>query len=286
MFRSFCVVLRAEVKSAASELAQAALAQPPTWGLEVQDRSTARRPRRGHALILAYFADAAAAIEAKRRLLSLVVGARVELDHAHYDDIAAYRAQYRPMRTRTLWVGPPWAVEEAPPGLRRLVVPPQTVFGSRGHPTTRLCLQALEESEHVRGGARVLDVGCGAGVLSIGARWLGARSVLGIDLLENAAKAARQLARAHRVSRVRFATTLLAALDEVFPVVVANLPSDVHPFAAVDVLARVGGELIVAGFLEAQRSQLEALYSSLHLYTARREGPWVALTFHRRGRDS
>ena len=65
------------------------------------------------------------------------------------------------------WVGPPW--EEPPPGLEPIVVDPGRAFGTGAHPTTRLSLELLQSSSR----ARLLDVGCGSGVLSIGAAKLG-----------------------------------------------------------------------------------------------------------------
>jgi ribosomal protein L11 methyltransferase len=75
-----------------------------------------------------------------------------------------------------LWVGPPW--EEAPAGAVPVVIDPGRAFGTGAHPTTRLCLELLQEVEPTS----LLDVGCGSGVLSIAAAKLGFAPVTALDV--------------------------------------------------------------------------------------------------------
>ena len=100
-----------------------------------------------------------------------------------------WRAFHRPARVGRLWVGPPW--EEPPSDGLAVVIDPGRAFGTGSHPTTRLCLAALQELEP----RPLLDVGCGSGVLAIAAALLGFAPVIAVDVegpsvtatLENAA---------------------------------------------------------------------------------------------------
>jgi ribosomal protein L11 methyltransferase len=86
-----------------------------------------------------------------------------------------WRAFHRPVEIGKLWVGPPW--EEPPQGLLPVVVDPGAAFGTGAHPTTRLCLELLQELEP----ASLLDIGCGSGVLAIAAAKLGFSPVFAFD---------------------------------------------------------------------------------------------------------
>ncbi len=86
-----------------------------------------------------------------------------------------WRAFHRPVEIGRLWVGPPW--EEPRAGLLPVVIDPGRAFGTGAHPTTRLCLELLQEIEP----ASLLDLGCGSGVLAIAAARLGFAPVTAID---------------------------------------------------------------------------------------------------------
>jgi ribosomal protein L11 methyltransferase len=93
----------------------------------------------------------------------------------------------------SLWVGPPW--ESPAAGLTPVVIDPGRAFGTGAHPTTRLCLELLQEVPP----ASLLDVGCGSGVLSIAAAKLGFAPVTAVDLDEAALEAASENAAANGV---------------------------------------------------------------------------------------
>jgi ribosomal protein L11 methyltransferase len=94
-----------------------------------------------------------------------------------------WRRFHKPVRVGGLWIGPPW--ERPDPDAVAVVIDPGRAFGTGGHPTTRLCLQLLQDEER----GSVLDVGCGSGVLSIAAAKLGFDPVTAIDFDEQAVEA-------------------------------------------------------------------------------------------------
>jgi ribosomal protein L11 methyltransferase len=159
----------------------------------------------------------------------------------------AWRAFHHGVRVGRLWVGPPW--EPPPDDALPVVVDPGRAFGTGAHPTTRLCLELLQELPP----AGLLDVGCGSGVLAIAAAKLGFEPVGGVDVDEAAVEAT--LANA-RVNGVEVAARRADALVDELPaaqVAVANLALDL-----VERLApRLDGRLLVAsGYLERDEPQL------------------------------
>lgn len=130
---------------------------------------------------------------------------------------------------------------------------PGPVFGNGDHPTTRMALAAL--SAWVRAGDRVLDVGCGSGVLSVAAARSGAARVVAVDVDPEAVDVTVANARRNRVDGVvEASTTPLANVDETFDVVVANLGGRlVIESLAGALAARTARVLIVGGLLDDGR---------------------------------
>ncbi len=135
-----------------------------------------------------------------------------------------WRQFHRPVRVGSLWIGPPW--EEPDEGATAVVIDPGRAFGTGGHPTTRLCLQLLEQEER----GSVLDVGCGSGVLSIAAAKLGFAPVLAFDFDPQAVEATQRNAADNGV-----------AID----VHQADLRTDALPDAQL-ALANIAAEAVVA----------------------------------------
>ena len=142
----------------------------------------------------------------------------VEIDDVVVD---TWRAYARPVEVGPgLVVCPAWVEPPARPGDVVLAIEPGSTFGLGDHPTTVLSLRALLGM--VRPGDRVLDVGCGSGVLGIAAARFGAASVTCIDIAPAAVPVTLDNARRNGVE-VEVSTTPLGQVDGEFDVVVANI---------------------------------------------------------------
>ncbi|NOY44309.1 MAG: 50S ribosomal protein L11 methyltransferase [Deltaproteobacteria bacterium] len=199
-----------------------------------------------------------------------------------------WKAFYRPARiSERLGVCPTW--EEWPgsdPGVRVIRLDPGRAFGTGTHETTRLCLGLLDRALSARPGAEVLDVGCGSGILSIGALLLGARRAVALDIDPMAAQAARENARRNGVDdRLRVVAGDLRAVGGTYPLVVANILYQVLLGLAPELSARVepGGALILSGLLTQEAASAEAVYGALGLRPESREveGEWAAVVLRR-----
>ena len=145
-----------------------------------------------------------------------------------------WKAFYKPMEIgERLMVIPDW--EEADPrGRAALRLNPGLAFGTGSHATTRLCLTALEK--HVEKGMRVLDLGCGSGILSIASLLLGAESAFACDIDEKAVDIAYENAALNGVGRDRYTVRagdvlsdkgLRREMGDGYDIVAANIVSDV-----------------------------------------------------------
>ena len=177
------------------------------------------------------------------------------------DWVRLTQSQFDPIRINDkLWIVPSWHVAPDSTAIN-LVLDPGLAFGTGSHPTTFLCLDWL--TQNIKSGETLLDYGCGSGILAIAAARLGAGSVLGVDIDDNALIAARDNAAANQVelnlrhSRER--------LEERFDVVVANILTNPLCVLAPLLTGRIapGGHLVLSGVLATQAEQVIAAYAHL-----------------------
>lgn len=174
------------------------------------------------------------------------------------DWATAWQENYHPFRVgRRLWIQPSWEkIDDSPSGDVLITLDPGMAFGTGLHPTTQMCLQALED--HIRPGYEVLDVGTGSGILSIAAVKLGAAKVVAFDIDRQAVRAARVNANLNAVANKIFLyqgqITVLGSRS--WDLVLINIlaPVIVSLLTETDLLKRLkrGGHAILSGIIEEQ----------------------------------
>jgi ribosomal protein L11 methyltransferase len=214
----------------------------------------------------------------------------LEVRAVHESDWAAAWKQHFPVLRvgRRLVVRPTWRRHRARPDDVVLALDPGMAFGTGLHPTTRLCLAGVEgwADEGLVCNSKVLDVGCGSGILAITAAMLGATGVTAIDTDPIAVEATRANARRNRVSRrVRAWQGTLPARGAPFDLVMANLIASLLVNLA-DELAfsvRVGGRLLASGIFVDREGDVRQAFQLAGLGVIHRdaEGDWVVLDAER-----
>jgi ribosomal protein L11 methyltransferase len=257
---------------------------------------------RAHLPILDPAAIRAAVAQAERELGHLqAFGLRPIGDLAakvvHEDDWAnAWKAHFPVLRVgRRIVIRPTWRRHRRLPDDVVLALDPGMAFGTGLHPTTRLCLAALESladrgvltTGAADGGpARIIDVGSGSGILAIAAAKLGARSVLAVDVDLIAVEASAANARRNRLARIIRAREGSSPSGEgPFDIVLANLIASLLIALADGLIAdlRPGGTLLASGIFENREADVVAAFEARGLVIVQRwtEGDWVALEVHR-----
>ena len=197
----------------------------------------------------------------------------------------AWKAYFPVMRIgRRLIIRPTWRRHRRLPADIVLSLDPGMAFGTGLHPTTRLCLETVEQlaDRGLVGSARILDVGCGSGILAIAALKLGAATALGLDTDPIAIEATIANARRNRqVRRLRARVGSLPSGEAAFDVVLANLIAGVLvPLAgALHDELRPGGRLLASGIFIDREGDVRAAFEAAGLTVVGRsdEGDWVAL---------
>ena len=164
-----------------------------------------------------------------------------------------------------LAVKPSWEDYSGDDGRKILEIDPASSFGTGQHHTTRLCLELLEKS--VKEGDKILDMGCGSGILSIAAMLLGAKSAAAVDIEENAAATAQENARKNNIADEVYTTyfgniladeALADKIDDKYDIITANIVADVL-IAMKDYFVRYlrkGGTLIISGIIEERMDEV------------------------------
>jgi len=202
-----------------------------------------------------------------------VVGVQAVADQ---DWVRLTQSQFAPVEiTPDFWIVPTW--HEPPAQARQIIrLDPGLAFGTGTHPTTRMCLRWI--AQHGVQGQRVLDYGCGSGILAIGAAKYGALNIDAVDIDEAAVTSTVLNAEANGV-------VLLAGLPDKakgqYQTVLANIlatPLKVLAPLLCSYMAS-GGSLVLAGILERQADELKAAYAPwIELVVADSEDGWILMT--------
>lgn len=203
----------------------------------------------------------------------------------------AWKAHFPVIRVgRRVVIRPTWRRHRRLPDDAVIALDPGMAFGTGLHPTTRLCLAALERvaDRGALAGARVLDVGCGSGILAIGAVRLGAAAVLGVDTDPIAVESTLANARHNRlVRRIHARVGSLPSGAAGHDVVLANLIASVLVDLAKALAAelRPGGVLVASGIFVDREAAVRSAFEVAGLTVDARttEGEWVALEARRLG---
>ena len=245
-------------------------------------------PRGGwqRSVVRALFPDEAAATECATLILSQdwAEGVHVQAVQSvpEQDWVRLTQSQFAPVEiTSEFWIVPSW--HQAPEQARLVMrLDPGLAFGTGTHPTTRMCLRWI--AQHAVLGSswdRVLDYGCGSGILAIGAALYGASNIDAVDIDPAAIQACRANAFDNKVS-------LRAALPEAangeYPLVLANILASPLKLLAPLLCAHMapGGHLILAGILSRQADELKLAYAPwVRLEVSDEQEGWILMTAQR-----
>lgn len=218
--------------------------------------------------------------------------------HREQDWAENWKAYFKPLKIgQHLWIVPTWEKEFAvPKGDTALLLDPGMAFGTGQHATTALCLAAIERfltplSSEQRAALTLLDLGCGTGILAIGAAKLGVQKILATDNDPDAVDATDENARVNHVEHlVRASGEDIADLPTRYDVLVANILAVTLIDLCDLVLDHVApqGHLILSGILATQAEDVIACYNAalqrrkmeqIKLLGVQQESEWVVIEF-------
>jgi ribosomal protein L11 methyltransferase len=200
-------------------------------------------------------------------------------DVPEQDWVRLTQSQFTPVEiTPDFWIVPTW---HEPPAQAKTIIrlDPGLAFGTGTHPTTRMCLRWIAQHADQRGGlGRVLDYGCGSGILAIGAAKYGALEIDALDIDDAAVTATVLNADANQV---KLQAGLPEQVSGQYQTVLANILATPLKVLAPLLCARVaaGGDLVLAGILERQTDELIQAYAPYcQLSVAQTQEGWVLMT--------
>jgi ribosomal protein L11 methyltransferase len=243
-------------------------------------------PRGGwqRSIVKALFEQEETATEAATLLLAQDWANDVHVQSLHVvadqDWVRITQSQFSPVSiTGEFWIVPSW--HEPPAEAKQVIrLDPGLAFGTGTHPTTRMCLRWI--AQHPAPWPRVLDYGCGSGILAIGAALHGAQHIDAVDIDPAAVTSTRANADAN-------AASLHAGLPEAangeYDLVLANILATPLKLLAPLLCGHLkrGGHLVLAGILERQADELKEAYAPwVALHVSDTEDGWILMTAHQR----
>jgi ribosomal protein L11 methyltransferase len=277
--------LQFSVPAVAADACAAELIEAGAAGVEERDSETLERSRPGQVVLVAWVET--------RNLDSFLYRARAtfelekaelriqERDDAEWRD--AWKRHFSSRQIGPFVIVPSWEKYTARPGEILLALDPGRAFGTGGHASTRLCLEIIGRL----GGSprRILDFGCGSGVLSIGAlRRFPEANAMGIDIDSDAIEVSRENAERNGVlARAVFSTQSIREIEDRFDLLLANIQPEVLIPMAHTLKSRLhpDGRLLLSGILVEAAPSVAAAFSTigLELIEHRDEEGWRALLY-------
>ncbi len=197
----------------------------------------------------------------------------------------AWKVHYHPVKIgRHIMIRPLWVEMEIAPEDVEIALDPGMAFGTGTHPTTQLCLEALEDL--TKPNMSVLDLGCGSGILAIGAAKLGASPVIGIDndavAVESALMNIEQNGVADKIEVREGSLANVVESGETFDLIVVNILARIIIAMCSQGLGdtvKQGGLAIFSGIIDTQADDVEAALrtTGLEPYHRRLQGDWVVI---------
>ena len=192
------------------------------------------------------------------------------------DWVRLTQSQFDPVEiTPTFWIVPTW--HEPPAQAEHIIrLDPGLAFGTGTHPTTRMCLRWT--AQHGAQGQRVLDYGCGSGILAIGASKFGATEIDAVDIDPAAVESTHLNAAAnHAALKAGLPDAAQGEYDLVLANILASPLKVLAPLLCQHVKA--GGHLVLAGILSRQADELKAAYAPwISLAVSDEEDGWILMT--------
>jgi ribosomal protein L11 methyltransferase len=201
----------------------------------------------------------------------------------------AWKAHYHPIRIgKRLYIRPQWIEPDLRPDDIEIALDPGMAFGTGTHPTTQLCLESLEN--HVQPGQKVLDLGCGSGILSIAAAKLGARHIYALDIdpvaVTTTAVNAKQNGVADKITAQEGSLESLVHSARRFDLIVVNILARIIIEMCGQGLGQVvrpGCKALFSGIIDEQAEDVEAALRSSGLEPFNRlyQNDWVVIEARR-----
>lgn len=179
-----------------------------------------------------------------------------EIDASDYEN--EWKKYYKPIKTRNVTIVPTWIKYTAQDDEKIMRLDPGMAFGTGSHATTRMCLELMDVE-----GKDVIDVGCGSGILGIGAKICGAKSVYMCDIDEQAVEFAKNNAELNGVDTTIEKADLLEG-DMTADFIFANITADIlMRFAkSIGKHLREGGTIVLSGIIDSRLDEVIACYQS------------------------
>lgn len=179
-----------------------------------------------------------------------------EIDASDYEN--EWKKYYKPIKTRNVTIVPTWIKYTAQDDEKIMRLDPGMAFGTGSHATTRMCLELMDVE-----GKDVIDVGCGSGILGIGAKICGAKSVYMCDIDEQAVEFAKNNAQLNGVDATIEKADLLEG-DMTADFIFANITADIlMRFAkSIGKHLREGGTIVLSGIIDSRLDEVIACYES------------------------